>query len=386
MSRTILTLALLLAAPVHADINRIAGGGASGGSVATNAPVDARSLEYTAMSLVLTDQSRNVVQAIGADGVLTDLLGTTLTEQTGKPLAGVATSVSVAPAGVAASSDGDLYVIAGRRVLRVVSPMVEIFTEPGGGADLLSPTGADASAFHLYVADPSLNRVLRYPLACAGPRCQPDRIITGLALPYDVQVSEDGALVYVLEQGGRVKRISPDGTATLVAGGGTDPGSGVPALSARFSVPAGLCLAPNGDLYVADSGQRRLAKIAGGTVTTIAGTGLAQNPAAWVTSSVPLAQPLTRPYDCAVSRDGRTVAVSVADDKRVYVIDLVAGAITPTATAPPATVTATRSPVPTHTAPPTVTRTRTVTPPPTATATIRPCAPGEVPSCEGPTL
>lgn len=376
MSRTILIIALLLAASVHADINRIAGGGASGGSVATNAPVDARSLEYAPMSLVLTDQSRNVVQAIGADGVLADVLGTTLAEQAGKPLAGVASQVSMTPSGVAATSEGDVYVVAGRRVLRVVPPMVEVFTEPGGGVDLLSPTGADASAFHLYVADPSLNRVLRYPLACAGPRCQPDRIITGLALPYDVQVSEDGALVYVLEQGGRVKRVAADGSVTLVAGGGTDPGSGVAALSARFSTPTGFCLAPTGELYVADSGQRRLAKIAGGIVTTVAGTGQAQNPGAWVTSTAPLSQPLTRPYDCAVSRDGKRLAVSVADDKRVYVLDLATGAITPTAT---------HSPRPTDTAAPTVTRTRTPVPP-TATATIRPCAPGEAPSCQGPTL
>lgn len=376
-----MTLALLLALPAQADISRLAGGGASGGSVATNAPVDARSLEYVSGGLLLTDQSRNVVQRIGNDGVLVDVLGTSLPEQTGRPLAGVATQVSVSPAAVAATSDGDAYVVSGRRVLRVVAPQVEVFTEPGGGVDLLSPTGLDASAFHLYVTDPGVGKLYRYPLACSGPRCQPDRVVSGLSIPYDVQVSEDGALVYVLEQGGRVKRISPDGTATLVAGGGTQTGSGVPALSARFATPTGLCLAPDGALYVADSGQRRLAKVAGGIVTTVAGTGAAQNPTAWVESAAPLAQPLTRPYDCAVSRDGQRLAVSVADDRRIYELDLATGVLTPTATA---------SPVPTDTMAPTRTATRTPTrthtAAPTATATIRPCGPGEQPSCQGPTL
>ncbi|RJP35220.1 MAG: hypothetical protein C4547_09690, partial [Phycisphaerales bacterium] len=72
----------------------------------------------------------------------------------------------------------------------------------------------DTSAFHLYVTDPGVGKVYRYPLSCMGPRCQPNRVISGLSVPYDVQVSEDDSLVYALEQGGRVKRINLDGTAT----------------------------------------------------------------------------------------------------------------------------------------------------------------------------
>ena len=59
-----------------------------------------------------------------------------------------------------------------------------------------------------------------------------------------------------------VARIAPDGTLTVVAGNGKQgySGDGGPATA-------------GGNLYIADSGNLRVRKVAGGIITTIAGNG-----------------------------------------------------------------------------------------------------------------
>jgi uncharacterized protein (TIGR03437 family) len=73
---------------------------------------------------------------------------------------------------------------------------------------------------------------------------------------------------------GRVRRISPSGTITTVAGNsaGIYSGEGGPAVNARLSQPFGLATDGRGNLYIADSS--RVLKVApNGIITTIAGTG-----------------------------------------------------------------------------------------------------------------
>ncbi len=71
-----------------------------------------------------------------------------------------------------------------------------------------------------------------------------------------------------------IRKISPGGVVSTLAGKpgehGTTDGAGG---AARFHFPADIAVAPNGTLYVADSGNHCIRKItANGTVSTIAGT------------------------------------------------------------------------------------------------------------------
>jgi uncharacterized protein (TIGR03437 family) len=72
-----------------------------------------------------------------------------------------------------------------------------------------------------------------------------------------------------------IRMISANGsTITTIAGtGGTagSTGDGAAATAALLSLPGGLALAPNGDLYIADTGNHVIRKISGGTITTVAG-------------------------------------------------------------------------------------------------------------------
>ncbi len=94
--------------------------------------------------------------------------------------------------------------------------------------------------------------------------------------PTGVAVGPDW-IVYVADYANHlIRKISPDGLVTTLAGSG-EPGwlDGAGA-EARFHGPDGIVLAPSGDLYVADADNRRIRKVApDGTVTTVAGSGQA---------------------------------------------------------------------------------------------------------------
>jgi sugar lactone lactonase YvrE len=85
--------------------------------------------------------------------------------------------------------------------------------------------------------------------------------------------------IYIADfDGGRVRKVTPDGIITSITGdgdGGTDPVEGVQA-SKTFMSPNGLAIDGSGNIYVLDGAHLRARKIrADGTVITVAGNGKA---------------------------------------------------------------------------------------------------------------
>src|SRR5580658_2610842 len=74
----------------------------------------------------------------------------------------------------------------------------------------------------------------------------------------------------------RIRQVSPTGIITTIAGTGNDTysGDGGSPLFASFSDVSGVAVDFSGNIYVADSSNRRIRKISNGIVTTIAGTGV----------------------------------------------------------------------------------------------------------------
>ena len=94
--------------------------------------------------------------------------------------------------------------------------------------------------------------------------------IGGLGVAFD----RDGSVIVADQESRAIRRITPDGTVTTIAGGN---GWGVrdgPASTAQFAGPTDVAIADDGTIYVADYYGHRIRKIAlDGMVTTVAGGG-----------------------------------------------------------------------------------------------------------------
>jgi sugar lactone lactonase YvrE len=74
----------------------------------------------------------------------------------------------------------------------------------------------------------------------------------------------------------RIRRVSPDGLITTIAGTGEMGfgGDGGPAVEARFAYPVAIAIDGQGNLYIADFNNHRIRKIStDGIITSVAGTG-----------------------------------------------------------------------------------------------------------------
>ncbi len=96
-----------------------------------------------------------------------------------------------------------------------------------------------------------------------------------LNLPRGVAVDAAGNF-YIADDDHVIRKVTPNGTITTVVGTGTAgySGDGGPATSAQLSWPAAVAVDGSGNLYVADAGNNRIRKVAkDGTIATVAGTG-----------------------------------------------------------------------------------------------------------------
>ncbi len=184
----------------------------------------------------------------------------------------------------------------GSQTIRKITPAGVVTTLAGtpgigGHAD---GSGADASfsrpqgvavdnAGNLYIADEYNNSIRKIApdgvvttlagSAGVAGSADGDVSVASFSAPYDVAVDNAGN-VYVSDHGNyAVRKITPAGTVSTLAGAPDSPGSrdGVGS-NARFGKPQGITVDGAGNLYVADTDNDTIRKITpDGTVTTLAG-------------------------------------------------------------------------------------------------------------------
>jgi len=152
----------------------------------------------------------------------------------------------------------------------------------------------------------------------------------GFSDPFGVAIAVDGT-VYVADAGesNRIRKIAPDGTVTTLAGGaeGFSDGSGA---AASFNTPSGLALANDGSLFVADTGNNRIRRVTPeGQVSTVAGDGNA----GYLDGPAPTAR-FNGPMGVAVDARGNIYVADTYNDRiRLITTDgqvsTIAGAGTP---------------------------------------------------------
>jgi uncharacterized protein (TIGR03437 family) len=232
-------------------------------------------------NIYIADGLNNRVRKISG-GVITTVAGNGTVGYTGDK--GSATSAELSnPTGVAVDSKGNLYIAdSGNNVVRMVAGgtittfagnNTSGYTGDGAlatGAQLQNPVGVAADAAgNVYIADAG-NNVIRQVFG--------GNIVTfaqGFTHPDGVAVDTSGN-VYVADTGDRrIVKIS-NGVYTTLAGNGYSGFSGDngPGNQAAIYDPMGLAVDSSGNIYIADTFNCRVRKLTpSGIITTIAGDG-----------------------------------------------------------------------------------------------------------------
>jgi sugar lactone lactonase YvrE len=95
--------------------------------------------------------------------------------------------------------------------------------------------------------------------------------------PFGITIDSQGTLYVGDSNNNQIRKVAPDGTTTTLAGDGGygyADGTGGVAGTTQFANPEGVAVDANGNVYVADLGNERIRVVApDGTTTTLAGNG-----------------------------------------------------------------------------------------------------------------
>ncbi|MDD4101050.1 MAG: hypothetical protein PHU80_00265 [Kiritimatiellae bacterium] len=274
-------------------------------------------------NLYVADYYNYAIRKIAQDGTVTTLAGAVGQAGCTDGLGSAARFGKIA--GLAADAAGNVYVAdTDNHVIRKVAPngLVTTLAGSAGAAGYTDGKSSDArfrsphdvavdSKGNLYVADAGNHLVRRVDASGAVVTLAGQIEIKGgvpvggyadgkgaaarFRAPRGVAVDKDGLVCVADTENAAIRRITPEGVVTTLAGKAGQAGnSGGKGETARFNYPQSLALAPDGSLYVADTWNRLIRKVSKtGEVETVA----------------VLSGKLTSPRGVAVDKDGN-LAVS----------------------------------------------------------------------------
>lgn len=152
------------------------------------------------------------------------------------------------------------------------NPLLTFTGHPGGVA-----VGADDS---LWISDTLSGTIWRVagdgtttPVVLGRPGLERGRdVATRVLAPAGLALAPDGSMFVADRSGHRVCAVTADGSVRVVAGGANGYRDGA-STEAQFRSPLDVAFDPDGACYVADTGNDRIRRIApDGSVTTVAGS------------------------------------------------------------------------------------------------------------------
>jgi sugar lactone lactonase YvrE len=263
-------------------------GNENGGYSGDGGPATSARLNYpTAIAvdmqgnLFIADRYNNRIRFVSSMGIITTL----------------AAPPSISdPRGVAVDFAGNVYVAdSGNNRIRQISSG-GISTIAGGSAGFSGDGGpahdaklslpieiaADALG-NLFIADRGNYRIRKIDgtgiITTAAGRSDEGGAATSAQLnfPNAVAADQSGNLFIADTDSQRIRKVTPSGVVTTVAGNGAVgfAGDGGPAAYALLSYPAGVTVDDAGNLFIADTRNNRIRKVtSSGMISTLAGAGL----------------------------------------------------------------------------------------------------------------
>ena len=252
-------------------------------------------------NVYVADRADNRIRKISPVGIITTVAGNGIPGFMGD--GGPASQAGLAqPLDLGIDPSGDLFLTTAS--VQKITPAGTILAVAGDGTPGFSGNGGPATqasllgaadavgdrAGNVYITDKGNNLIRRVDptgaittyagnrtagfLGDGGPATQAE-----LFLPYQLALDTADNL-YIADWGnGRVRKVSPAGTITTVAGGGPEfgpPGDGGPATSATIGGNLfGVAVDAAGNLYITSDARIRKVDATTGIISTIAGTGTA---------------------------------------------------------------------------------------------------------------
>ena len=282
-------------------------------------------------NVYVADATDHSIRKIAANGTVTTLAGKAgsfgSTDGTGT----VARFKN--PQGIAADSSGNVYVAdTGNSTMRKISVSGVVSTLAGtaGSRGSTNGTGTAARFSNPYgvAVDSTGNIYVIESDASTLRKITPAGVVTTLAgsansngfingtglvarfsVPFDLAVDAAGN-IYVCDHGNHaIRKVTPDGVVTTLAGAGSPGNTNGTGTAASFKFPAGIAVDSAGAVFVADTDNQVIRKVSSaGEVTTVAGSGTIGS-----ANGIGTAATFYNPKDVAVDASGNLYVADMAN-------------------------------------------------------------------------
>ena len=262
----------------------------------------------TAGNLFIADSGNHAIRKIAIDGIISTVAGDGIRGFSGDGGSAIRARLDT-PAAVAIDSKGNVYIadtlnhrirkvnragiivtVAGSGAVSTVGHGTGGFGFSGDGgpavsAQLSLPEGVAVDSLgNLFIADTGNDRIREVDLsgvirtiAGTGKNAYAGNggpaVRANLYAPVGIAIGPDGSVYFSERYQDTIRMITPRGLIGLVAGRGGvrgDGGDGGAAKRAKLDDPQGIAFGPGGELYLADTGNRRVRVVAAnGLISTI---------------------------------------------------------------------------------------------------------------------